>query len=94
VKFRYVITYGKLTSTLMESTLEEITEELARHKKEAEKYGVKVLFWGSPWGVSEGLVIVYDSGESLDNYTKFMEAMTRARKQPFTDGRSNIVLEW
>jgi len=51
---------------------------------------VKVLFWGHPWGVSENLVIVYDFGEKIENYEKFLLAMRG--KTPTTDDRTDLVL--
>lgn len=90
VKFRYAITFGRMTPDFTKVMLKERSKALDQYKKEAEKYGVKVLFWGHPWGVSEGLVIVYDFGESIENYERFILAMRG--KQPFTQARTNLVL--
>ena len=90
VKFRYAITFGNITPEFRKLMLEERSKALDPYKKEAEKYGVKVLFWGHPWGVSENLVIVYDFGEKIEAYEKFLLAMRG--KTPTTDDRTNLVL--
>ena len=45
------------------------------HAKEdelAEKYGVSVLFRGTPYGVSESFVTVYESDKYIDNLSLLM----------------------
>jgi len=90
VKFRYAITYGTITPEFMKLVIDERSKALDHYMKEAEKYGVKVLLWGHPWGTSENLVIVYDFGEKIENYGKFQLAMRG--KHPLTDARTNLVL--
>lgn len=88
MKFRYAITYGQPRSDTLNQ--EELMKTFNEHVEEAEKSGLKVVFWGSPWGVSEGFVIIYDFGDKIENYEKFMASSV----PPFTEGRTNLVLEW
>ena len=74
------------------SNIDEVKKAFEEHKKAAEKHGLKVVFWGSPWGVSESVVVVYDLGESIASYENFMASGERAN--PFTDGRTNLVYKW
>jgi hypothetical protein len=88
MKFRYAITYAKLSPDV--SGTEAVKKAFGDHVKEAERHGLKVPFWGSPWGTSEDIVIVYEF-DDISKYEKYMEA---DRKNPFTGGRTNIVIEW
>jgi hypothetical protein len=58
MKFRYAITYAKLSPDV--SGTDAVKGAFDEHIKEAEKHGLKVPFWGSPWGTSEDIVIVYE----------------------------------
>jgi len=91
--YRYAITYGKSSEYLRGLRPEERAKAFEKHKEKAEKYGVKVLFCGHPWGTSESIVVVYDSGETIDNYTKFIMAQETYEDIPYSDGRTNLVLE-
>lgn len=68
--------FGKFTDDI--EKLGEITEEeknkiYTQFKEQAEKYGLKLLVWGSPMGMHDESVVVFDIGESIDNYLKFLE---------------------
>ena len=89
MKFRYAITYAKLRSDLM-GKADDVKKAFEAHVKEAEKNGLKVPFWGSPWGTSEGMVIVYE----FDDVGKYETWMFAERSNPFTDGRTHMVMEW
>ena len=88
MKFRYAITYATLSPDV--SGVEDVKKAFDDHVKEAEKHGLKVPFWGSPWGTSEDIVIVYEF-DDISKYESYMEA---DRKNPFTGGRTNIVIDW
>ena len=45
----------------------------------AEKYGVKILFRGTPYGVSESYVTVYESDKPIDNLSKLISATGRSK---------------
>jgi len=91
--YRYAITYGKPSEYLMGLKPEERAKAFEKHKEKAAKYGVKVLFYGHPWGTSESIVVVYDSGESIDNYSKFVSSPETYEDIPYTEGRTNLVIE-
>jgi hypothetical protein len=84
VKYGY-ITFCNLAEGM---TLEKLPKEMDRVKSEAEKYGIKLLFWGHPYGVSEGFSAVYESEKGLDNFFKFSMEVER----PYTACRTNMVV--
>ena len=65
-----------------------MVKDFAKYKAEIEKHGVKIMFWGHPFGVSESVVVVLDFGGNMDNYLKIVSV-----PDPFTDSRTNFVLE-
>jgi len=54
MKFRYAITYA-----LLNQYVKDVKASFSEHIKEAEKAGLGAPFWGSPWGTTESMVIVY-----------------------------------
>jgi len=70
------------------TTAEQLVKDFAKYKEEVEKCGVKMVFWGHPFGVSESVVVVLDMGGNMDNYLKLTSV-----PDPFTDSRTNFVLE-
>ncbi len=88
MKFRYAVTYAKLHPDV--SGVEAVKKAFSDHVKWAGENGLKVPFWGSPWGTNEDIIIVYEF-DDISKYEKFMEV---DRKQPYTSGRTNIVIEW
>ena len=79
----YSITYRKMKPGW---TVESIEKDMAKYKADLEKTGVKVLFWGHPFGVTENIVVVYDVGGNMDNYIKAIS------NTPFTDANAHFVL--
>ena len=92
--FRYMITFGNYSKAVQGLSTEKMQEVMKNYVKEAEKHKVKVLFWGTPWGVSETLVAVFDYGGDINNYVKFKIAVTSQNKEIFDEARSYSVLEW
>ena len=86
MRWRYAITYGKVKPGW---TFEQIGKEMAKYKADLEKGGVKVVFWGHPFGVSEGLVVVLDVGGNMDTYLKAVMGTSA----PYTDSRTHFVIE-
>ena len=86
MKFGYIC-YGKWTPAFQVLTPEERNREFERVSKEAEKLGLKMLFWGHPFGVSESIVCVFESEKGLDTFFKFLMTV----ELPFTDSRTNMV---
>ena len=85
MKWRYAITYGNMKP---DATAEQLVKDFAKYKSEIEKHGVKLVFWGHPFGVSENVVAVLDFGENMENYLKITSI-----QDPFTNSRTNFVLE-
>jgi hypothetical protein len=54
------IVFLEMTSEFLKLPLEERQEFIPRWNEVASKYGIKMLFWGLPMGVSEQVVIVYE----------------------------------
>jgi hypothetical protein len=67
---------------------EQLVKDYAKYKAEIEKLGVKLVFWGHPFGTVENLVTVLDVNGNMDNYLKLMDVVS-----PFTDTRTDIVME-
>ena len=87
MKFKYAVTYARLNPGLK---MDDVKPAFEEHIKEAKKVGLKVPFWGSPWGTTEGLMIVYE----FDDMSKYEEFMEGDRKNPFHSGRTHLVMEW
>jgi hypothetical protein len=87
MKMRYAITYGNMKQF---KDSDETKKEYAKYKEAAEKAGLKLLLWGSPFGVTETSVVVLDFGGDMDKFVKFF-ANTQA---PWTDSRTDFVLEY
>jgi len=85
MKWRYAVTYGKMKPGV---TSEQLKTDMLKYKTDVEKTGVKVVFWGHPFGVSENLIVVLDDGGNMDNYLKTMNLTS-----PYTDSRTDFVLE-
>ncbi|MCW4035930.1 MAG: hypothetical protein NWE75_01935 [Candidatus Bathyarchaeota archaeon] len=86
MKFGY-ISYGKSTPAFQALTTEERKKEFEKIGKEAEKVGLKMLFWGHPFGVSENMVCVFKSEKGLDAFFEFLTTVDL----PYTDSRTNMV---
>jgi len=85
LKFNYAITYGKMIPGW---SFEKIEQEMAKYKTDVEKGGIKIAFWGHPYGVSEDLVIVFEIGGDMDKYLKAVMGAT----SPMTDSRTDFVM--
>lgn len=49
--------------------------------KTAKEHGLKLVFYGTPWGVPESLAIIMESDKSLDNLVKFGDAWGQRMKK-------------
>lgn len=58
------ITFCEMTNDFLKMPLEERHEFLPKWSQIAQNYGVKVLFWGMPMGVSEHIVLVFETSDS------------------------------
>lgn len=83
MKFGYIV-YGNLKPEWMPTT--NLKKEMERVKEEAEKHGFKMNYWGHPYGVSENMVVVYESDKTLDVYHGL------SLNNPFTGNRTDLVI--
>ncbi len=84
-EIKYYVTFGKWKTDF--GGLDDIKKAMEEWAKKVEEAGVKIKFWGSPYGVSESAICVYKG--SIEDYSKLapMDA-------PFTDSRTHMVLVW
>ena len=61
----------------------------AKEDELAEKYGITILFRGTPYGVSESFVTVYESDKYIDNLSSFN--METGRNQYIAAARTVTV---
>jgi len=62
---------------------------MAKFKADVERAGVKLVFRGHLFGVSENLIAVFDIGGNMDNYLKVKKGVP----SPYMDSRTELVLE-
>ncbi len=92
--FRYMITFGQYSKAIKDLSFQKMQEYMKDYVKEAERHGVKVLFYGTPWGVSDTLVAVFDYGGDINKYVKFKIDMVQSNREIFDEATSYSVLEW
>jgi hypothetical protein len=80
-----MISYGNMKPGV---TAEQLVKDYAKYKAEIEKLGVKLVFWGHPFGTTENLVTVLDVNGDMNNYLKLM-----GLESPYKDSRTDIVME-
>ena len=85
LELKYYVTYGKWLPDL--GTPEKSRKAVEEWTKKVEESGLKIVFWGSPFGVSEGAIFVYEG--TVEDYVKLAPM-----GKPYTDDRTNMVLTW
>lgn len=65
------ICFCQMTPKFLRLTLEERKAYIPKLSERAIKHGLKVRFWGSTIGVSEHVVVVFETNSFSDNYIKF-----------------------
>ena len=85
MKWRYAITYGSMKPG---ASMEQLEKDMDKYRADVEKTGLKLVFWGHPFGVSEDMVVVLDVGGKMDNYIK-----VASLSPPFSGSRTEFVLE-
>ncbi len=93
MKIKYVLVFGKLKMDLYQPD-QTVVKELGRSFKKlaevAEKYKLKVLASGMPLGMSEELVVMFDVGDNMDNYLRFIQE--NFATLPFTNMRTHPIV--
>jgi hypothetical protein len=67
---RFII-FLEMTPEFLKLSLEERQAFIPRWNQVATKYGIKMLFWGLPLGVSEHVVITYELAGNQDLFFVF-----------------------
>ena len=85
LEIKYYVTYGLWRPEIR--TLEKSKKAVEEWTKKVEESGLKILFWGSPYGVSESAIFVYEG--TVENYMKLSPM-----DKPYTADRTHIVSTW
>jgi hypothetical protein len=79
------IAYGTIKPEWLPLT-DKFMKEMERVKEDAAKKGFKMLYWGHPYGVTENVVVVYESDKGLADYHSLN------LNNPYTGTRTNLVV--
>ena len=74
---RHIVT----SQAYSDSTLEERKKWFDEMNKVGKDFDVKLIFWGTPYGVPESLTMVFESEKSLDNLISFSSAWSSKMRQ-------------
>jgi len=89
---RHVVT----TQAYDEATPEERKKWFDEMDKVGKDFGLKLVFWGTPFGVPESLTVVYESDKSLDNLVRFGSAyasrLTQLGLKPFGSVATTVTV--
>jgi len=83
MKWKYAIIYGQVKPNW---SFEQIEKDMAKYKTDIEKKGYKLVFWGHPFGVSEGMTAVVDLEGHMDDYANLNVS------GPWTEARTDFVM--
>jgi len=86
-ELKYYVTYGSWNQELMGTGGDAITKAMEEWTKKVEEVGLKMVFWGIPYGVSESAIVVTKG--AVEDYLKLAPLKT-----PYTASRTNMVLKW
>ena len=80
MKYGY-IQYGNMSQELWKLSPEQRNKKMEEYKAVAEKQGWKMVMWGHPFGVSENIVVVYETPKPLSAIfeDKLLSIMTNGR---------------
>jgi hypothetical protein len=89
---RHIVT----TQAYDEATPEERKKYFDEMNKVGKDFGIKLIFWGTPWGVPESLTVVVESDKSLDNLVRFSSAYASRLAQlglkPFGSAATTVTV--
>lgn len=86
MEIKYYVTYGTWLPELMGAGTEAFQKAMEEWTKKVEEAGLKVVFWGVPYGVSENAIVVTKG--TVENYVKLAPL-----DSPYTASRTNMVLK-
>ena len=86
-ELKYFVTYGSWNQELMGTEGDAITKAMEDWTKKVEEAGLKMVFWGMPYGVSESAIVVTKG--AVEDYLKLAPLKT-----PYYAARTNMVLKW
>ena len=84
VEMKYYVTYGIWNQELMGKGMDAFNKAMAEWTKTIEEAGLKMVFWGVPYGVSENAIVVTKG--AVDDYLKLAPLSS-----PYTASRTNMV---
>jgi hypothetical protein len=84
LQIKYFVAYGKWRPEIR--TQEKSRKAVEEWTKKVEESGLKLLFWGSPYGTSEDSIFVYEG--TVEDYLKLGQGA------PYTDDRTHMVSTW
>lgn len=84
MKYLYIC-YTTISS---EHSLETFPEIMASLKEEAAKHGFHLKYKGAPYGVSEQMVVIYESDNDLEAYLNMFLSI----EVPYSGGRTNVIV--
>ncbi len=82
---KYFVTFGSWRPELLGG--DGVPKAMEEWKKTAEEAGLKLKFWGAPYGTSENAICVFKGKVEDYNKLAFMQA-------PYTASRTIMVLTW
>ena len=82
-EFKYYVTYGSWNQELMDAGGEAIQKAMEKWTKAIEEAGLKMVFWGVPYGVSENAIVITKG--AVDDYLKLAPL-----DSPYTASRTNM----
>ncbi len=85
LELKYYVTYGKWLPEIR--TPEKSSKAVEEWTKKVEESGLKIVFWGSPFGVSEDAIFVYKG--TAEDYMKL-----GPMEKPYTSDRTHMVATW
>ena len=85
MEYKYFVTYGTFKPELISAEGEK--KAMEEWSKTVEELGMKVVFWGGVYGVSENAICVMKG--TAENFIKLANL-----DPPYTASRTNIVITW
>ena len=77
-KYRYIC-YCDMSPEGNAATTEEWKKLFAKEDKLAEEHGIKIAFRGTPFGVSESYVTVYETDKYIDELIAMIQKTDRSK---------------